>query len=240
MDSVWLYLLINHILYCDDDRKITFALSYMKKGATATWAEVCCQQGLATLLFGTFSQFQTNFETAFGNTNAAQEAMNWLSTTCIDSNEQLPEYINNFKLNIVQAKYDELKDTTLSTELAIASDKEEVTLPPQYTKYTDVSAKQTFDTLPPQQDFDHAIELKDLFTPKVAKLYPLNLQELDACKAFIKENLKTGWIQQLKSPQASLFFFVKKKTENSDPYKTTDTWMSIQLRTHTHYPWSRT
>ena len=37
--------------------------------------------------------------------------MSWLSTTCIDSGEQLQEYINTFKLNVVQAQYDELKDT---------------------------------------------------------------------------------------------------------------------------------
>ena len=49
MDSVQLYLLINHALYYDNDRKITFALSYMKKGSAATWAEVCRQQGLATV-----------------------------------------------------------------------------------------------------------------------------------------------------------------------------------------------
>ena len=71
MDSVRLYLLINHALYYDNNRKITFALSYMKKGAAATWVEVRRQQGLAILLFGTFTQFQTNFETTFVNTNAA-------------------------------------------------------------------------------------------------------------------------------------------------------------------------
>ena len=36
--------------------------------------------------------------------------MNWLSTTHIDSGEQLQEYINMFKLNVVHAKYSELKD----------------------------------------------------------------------------------------------------------------------------------
>ena len=82
----------------------------MKKGSAAIWAEVCCQQGLATLSFGTFTQFQTDFETTFINTNTAREAMNWMSTTRINSGEQLQEYINMFKLNVVQAKYDELKD----------------------------------------------------------------------------------------------------------------------------------
>ena len=42
LDAIRLYLLINHALYYDDDRKIVFALSYMKKGSAATWAEVRC------------------------------------------------------------------------------------------------------------------------------------------------------------------------------------------------------
>ena len=83
----------------------------MKKGSAAIWAEVCHQQGLATLSFGTFTQFQTDFKTTFVDTNTAREAMNWLSTTQVNSGEQLQEYINMFKLNVVRAKYDELKDT---------------------------------------------------------------------------------------------------------------------------------
>ena len=65
LDSVRLYLLINHALYYDDDRKIAFTLSYMKKGSAAIWAEVHRQQGLATLSFGTSAQFQTDFENTF-------------------------------------------------------------------------------------------------------------------------------------------------------------------------------
>ena len=82
----------------------------MKKGSAAIWAEVCRQQGLATLSFGTFAQFQTDFENTFVDTNTAREAMNWLSTTRVNSGEQLQEYTNTFKLNVVRAKYDELKD----------------------------------------------------------------------------------------------------------------------------------
>ena len=83
---------------------------------------------------------------------------------------------------------------TLSTELAIAAQKEEVTLPPQYTEYANVFSEQTFDILPPQWDFDHTIDLKESFVPKVAKLYPLNPQEVDACQEFVEENLKMGQI----------------------------------------------
>ena len=37
--------------------------------------------------------------------------MNWLATTHIATGEQLQEYINQFKLNVIHAKYDEIKDT---------------------------------------------------------------------------------------------------------------------------------
>ena len=39
--------------------------------------------------------------------------MNWLATTCIDTGEQLQEYINCFKLNIIRAKYDKTKDAAI-------------------------------------------------------------------------------------------------------------------------------
>ena len=104
-----------------------------------------------------------------------------------------------------------IQKTTLSTELAIAVEKDEVVLPPQYSEYADVFGEQMFNTLPPRRSFDHAIDLKDSFVAKVAKLYPLNPQEVDACKAFVEENLQTGQIQTSKSLQASPFFFMKKK-----------------------------
>ena len=110
LDSICLYLLINQALYHNDDRKITYTLSYMKKGSTATWAEVHCQQGFANQSLRTFIAFKTDFEKAFRNVNIQQEAMNWLTTTRNAAGEQLQEYINQFKLNIVHAKYDKTKD----------------------------------------------------------------------------------------------------------------------------------
>ena len=110
LDSVHLYLLINSTLYYNNDRKITYALSYMKKGSAATWAEVRRQQGFASQSFGTFNAFETDFEKAFGNANIQQEAMNWLATTRIATGEQLQEYINQFKLNVIRTKYNETKD----------------------------------------------------------------------------------------------------------------------------------
>ena len=45
----------------------------------------------------------------------------------------------------------------------------------------------------------------------IAKVYPLNPAEKEACKVFINEHLKTGHIRPSKSPQAAPFFFVPKK-----------------------------
>ena len=43
-----------------------------------------------------------------------------------------------------------IRKTTLSTELAIATQKNDVTLPPQYADYVNVFSEQMFNTLPPQ------------------------------------------------------------------------------------------
>ena len=50
-----------------------------------------------------------------------------------------------------------------------------------------------------------------MFTPKIAKIYSLNFQEMVTCEAFLKEHLETGRIKSLKFPQASPFFFIPKK-----------------------------
>ena len=45
----------------------------------------------------------------------------------------------------------------------------------------------------------------------MAKVYPLNPKEQEACRAFVDEHLKSGKIIPSKFPQASPFFFVPKK-----------------------------
>ena len=95
--------------------------------------------------------------------------------------------------------------------LAQATERVEQKLPPQYAKYTKVFDKPKGGELPPRRPFDHGIELKETFIPKVAKSYPMNPKETEACKAFIDEHLKSGKIRKSQSPQASPFFFVQKK-----------------------------
>ena len=104
-----------------------------------------------------------------------------------------------------------IQKVTLSTSLAQATQKEEQQLPPQYAEYAKVFDEPGEGQLPPRCPFDHGIELKDSFVPKVAKSYPMNPKGMKACKAFIDENVKTGKIRKSQSPQASPFFFVQKK-----------------------------
>ena len=49
------------------------------------------------------------------------------------------------------------------------------------------------------------------FVPKNCKVYLLTLKEEGILDIFLQENLEKGFIQLLTLPQASLFFFVRKK-----------------------------
>ena len=99
----------------------------------------------------------------------------------------------------------------LSTSLAQAARTKEKTLSPQYKDFTQVFDELSVGVFPPQQHFDHAIDLKETFVPKVIKAYPLNPKGMDTCKEIIDEHLKSGNFQKSQSPQASLFCFVQKK-----------------------------
>jgi hypothetical protein len=59
--------------------------------------------------------------------------------------------------------------------------------------------------------WDHKIDMKEKFEPKSFKNYNLTPEEQEELDKFLDENLKKGYIQPSQLPQASLFFFVKKK-----------------------------
>ena len=102
-------------------------------------------------------------------------------------------------------------------ELAQAEKSKEIFLLDFCSDFANVFTKSTHDQLPPHQPFDHTIDLKETFVPKIAKVYPLNPKEKETCAAFIEEHLKTGCIVLSKSPQASPFFFVPKKYGSLHP-----------------------
>jgi hypothetical protein len=75
------------------------------------------------------------------------------------------------------------------------------------------------DTLPPKRHYDHRIQLKDedKFEGRRDKVYPLSLTQEAELDKFLDEHLAKGTIVPSKSPQASGFFFLKKKDGSLRP-----------------------
>lgn len=90
-------------------------------------------------------------------------------------------------------------------------------LPHKFSKFASVFQKPKTGTLPPNRAYDHAIELKPDFQPRAFKAYSLNQKEERELDDFISENLEKGLIRPSKSPMASPFFFVPKKSGASRP-----------------------
>ena len=127
-----------------------------------------------------------------------------------------------------------IRKLSLSTALAQATKKVEQKLPPQYAKYAKVFNKPGEGELSPWWPFDHGIDLKETFIPKVAKTYPMNPKEMEACKAFINEHLKSGNFRKSQSLQASLFFFIQKKDGGLHPFQ--DYWYLNEHTVKNAYP----
>ena len=65
---IQLYLLVNTEVYNNDDKKITFVLSYTTKGSALTWATTFCKNAIdatGTVTLGTYPDFIAKFNKAF-------------------------------------------------------------------------------------------------------------------------------------------------------------------------------
>ena len=143
--------------------------------------------------------------------------------TCADTNQTLHWIIQcgshflywGFPLE------EKISRITTATELATAAEKAKPkqTLPPEFTVYASVFSKEATNHVLPPRPYDHEINLDDSFTPKIGKVYPLFPEERKATEDFLQENLNCGKIHPLNSPQASPFFFVKKKDGGLRPYQ---------------------
>lgn len=85
-------------------------------------------------------------------------------------------------------------------------------VPTEYHDYLDVFSKEAADLLPEERPFDCAITLKDPSCSLPFKpIYSLSLNETEAQKQYIEENLKKGFIRPSKSSAGFPQFFVNKK-----------------------------
>ena len=84
-----------------------------------------------------------------------------------------------------------IRKITISTQIAQETKSQEAALPDWCKDFEDIFSEKTHEKLLPHRPYDHVIDLKPSFIPKIAKVYPLNPQETETCKAFVEEHLKT-------------------------------------------------
>ena len=100
-NNVQLYLLVNKEIYNDDDRKIAYALSFMREGSAALWALTETEATLKRnpLNFRTWQNFLNKFSASFILENTKDQAIAWMTTTKVDKKTPLMDYIPQFKNN---------------------------------------------------------------------------------------------------------------------------------------------
>ena len=97
----------------------------------------------------------------------------------------------------------------------VERDEDEETLrklvPKRFWKWRKVFGKKESERMPVRKAWDHAIELKEGFTPRKGKVYSLSREEREKVQAFVEDQLRKGYICPSKSPQMSPVHFVAKK-----------------------------
>ena len=116
-----------------------------------------------------------------------------------------------------------LNKITLSTELTQASKTPEQKIPDWCSDLEDVFSEKSHDVLPPHRPYDHTIDLKPSFVPKIAKVYPLNPKEQDACKAFMTNTLRPDGLSHPSLHKLPLSSLSRRKTVHYAPVRITGT-----------------
>ena len=100
-NNVQLYLLVNKEIYNDDDRKIAYALSFMREGSAALWSLTETEAALKRNPpnFGTWQDFLNKFSASFILENTKDQAIAWMTTARVDKKTPLMDYISQFKNN---------------------------------------------------------------------------------------------------------------------------------------------
>jgi hypothetical protein len=103
MYSALSYLAVNPTIYDTNAKQIIFALSYMREGTAATWAENFYTEAYTsgTPTFGTVEDFWIEFKKSFGSVDQKITAMTKLKN--LTQGNSITEYIAEFKTLAVQS-----------------------------------------------------------------------------------------------------------------------------------------
>ena len=126
---------------------------------------------------------------------------------------------------------------TISTRLAQEAHQyqQEVEVPEEYKRHSRVFSEEESHRLPLSRPWDHAIDLKEGVPEAInCKIIPMTMEEDEALKKFIKEQLERGYIRKSKSPYASAFLFIKKK--DGKLHQIQDYWKLNQYTIRNKYP----
>ena len=104
LNSVRAYVLINKEVYDNDNKRVVFALSHMKKGVAQAWASDYFEQAMAQqpVTFGTFDKFIENFKKVFTPIDSVGSAIAKLRT--LSQRGPVEEYISEFHTAAVRSK----------------------------------------------------------------------------------------------------------------------------------------
>jgi len=84
-------------------------------------------------------------------------------------------------------------------------------VPEKFHKWIKLFGKKQSERMPTRKVWNHTIDIKEGFVPRKEKVYSLSREEREGVREFVKEQLRKGYIQPLKSPQTAPVFFVRKK-----------------------------
>ena len=98
-----------------------------------------------------------------------------------------------------------------------------------------VIGKRESERMPARKVWDHAIELKEGFTPRKGKVYSLSREEREKVQTFVENQLRKGYIQPSKSPQISPVHFVAKKDGTWKIHKPVDDKKWVPFTPHCRY-----
>lgn len=102
--------------------------------------------------------------------------------------------------------------------MAIDVEKELACIPEEYYRHLKVFLETAASQLPPDRPWNYRIDLKPGAPSSIRRhVYPLTQLENEALKKHLDEQLAKGYIQPSKSPYATPFFFIKKKSGELHP-----------------------
>lgn len=110
--SIESYLTTNEAIYDNDQKKIAFTLSFMKKGPAQGWATTFAADAIQAKTWGKFADFKIQLEKSFLSTDLAANSLTILQT--ITQGESVLDYINSFK---IAAHRSGIKDDTVLIRL---------------------------------------------------------------------------------------------------------------------------